>query len=90
MLIIRSACKVKPVSALNNGFALRWQLVAASGREWRYPLNLYRLFQASVMQRKAKSGIIQSLCTCVAAFGVGVVAFGVLPFQISVLNAFSL
>ena len=59
---------------------MRWQLVAAGGREWRYPLNPLRLFQVSVMQRKAKSGIIRPLHTCVAAFGVGVVACGVLRF----------
>ena len=35
VLIIRFACKVNPLFAWNNGFAMRWQLVAASGREWR-------------------------------------------------------
>lgn len=38
-----------------------------------------------VMQRKAKSGTIQPLRTCVAAFGIGVVACGVLQAQISLL-----
>ena len=40
----------------------------------------------SVVQRKAKSGIIQPLCTCVAAFGVGVVACGVLRFLMPSVN----
>ena len=88
MLIIRFACKVNQLSAWNNRFAMRWQLVAAGGREWRYPLNPLRLFQVSVMQRKAKSGIIRPLHTCVAAFGVGVVACGVLRIPILLERSF--
>jgi len=41
-----------------------------------------------VVQRKAKSGIIQPLCTCVAAFGVGVVACGVLRIPIFLERSF--
>jgi len=57
--------------------------LAACGSKWQgVALFAYLqwLFQASVMQRKAKSGIIQSLHTCVAAFGIGLVASGVLLF----------
>jgi hypothetical protein len=43
-----------------------------------------------VMQRKAKSGTIQPLRTCVAAFGIGVVACGVHQVQISLLINLSL
>ena len=67
---------------------MRRQLVAASGREWRYSPDLRWLLQASVVQRKAKSGIIQLLCTCVAAFGVGVVACGVLRIPILLERSF--
>ena len=89
MLILDFGRKVNEHYASNDGLAQSWQLVAGSGviRRPREALSAdpVTAVPSVVMQRKAKSGTIQPLRTCVAAFGIGVVACGVLQAQISLL-----
>ena len=65
-----------------------WQGVALSAEPMTAVPSVRDAKESEV--RKAKSGTIQPLRTCVAAFGIGVVACGVHQVQISLLINLSL